>query len=230
MYEQLLADLRRFLADHYISISCTDIFEERAVLERAGVTSLPRFCQFGKVNDTTMYFAIRGIREDETPKILSLFKKLGDDTATYRFNDEMDAHYFEVDTKIAAEKLYPDFQARIIQLAQQKSVLLKDYRLQSVNSDEVKLMRLVDTVSRFEKHIHSLTQPSSQISSVNILSKLLSINFEKTLPTMFTTLRTAMLDHFFKKESHEDVITATRTLINACKQMSIMSEDEKFKY
>lgn len=229
MYEHLLSELKKFLMNYYISISYTDIFEE-SLLKMAGIVTQPRKCHFGKIDETKMFFSIKGIREDETLKFLAFFKSFGDSASSYSFNDEKDAHYFEVDTKIVFEKILPIFQSTIVNYAKQSPHSLKHYRLQSIDSSENKAMRLVNSISGIEKYIYSKMQP--QQSWFNPISKLYSIFYTETeqnlkqLSITIAFLKASILEHVLEKQSYEKVIESSQSFVKCC---SNIKDDEKVK-
>lgn len=196
MYKRLLVNLKRFLFHYRISISHTDIFED-ILLKLANVKSIPKKSNFGAINKHLLYLAIKGIREDETNKLLNLFIIAGDTKATYRFDDATSAHYFEVSIDIMLSKILPLIKEEVKKMAQQSPSLLLDYQLKSNNSLVVHVANLIDTINEYEQ-VLKVDLATNIITNLTDKSEKLLTEYDSDTAAIFSiikNLKFSLLNH-----------------------------------
>ncbi|MGQ3887548.1 hypothetical protein ACQUW5_00775 [Legionella sp. CNM-1927-20] len=202
MYKNFLDGINQFLLYYGVSTKKTDIVEE-TILKIAGIQDKPKRCQFGIVpqkketpqfsaaydektetysqfldfrsfDKERMYFAIRGMSTKANQQFLNYLNQYPKAALLYYFNDEKNAHYFEINSAWALEFFLPKFKEYVQYMDKESAPDLKLYQIKSKDTPEAKAAQLLKPICYLENFINAKDLTQIDFSWTTYLYKRIS--------------------------------------------------------
>ncbi|WP_131784034.1 hypothetical protein [Legionella gresilensis] len=202
MYKNFLDGVNQFLLYYGISTKKTDILEE-TILKIAGIKDKPKRCQFGIVpqkketaqfsaaydeetetysqfldfrsfDKERMYFAIRGMSTRANQQFLNYLNQYPKAAVRYYFNDEKNAHYFEINSAWALKFFLPKFKEYVEYMDKACDPDLEVYQTKSKDTPEEKAAQLLKPICYLENFLNAEDLPQIDFSWTSYLYKRIS--------------------------------------------------------